>query len=124
MTSVLVHASGDAGFILNGVIMANGSRVPLNSIGEDEAGGLHFYTGNENCCQTQKIGQCYYPDGTLVGIRASADQMYRNRRPQLVRLNRKPSNGVGGHSATTGLYCCTLPDKEGTLQRVCVNVTR
>ncbi len=104
------------------MLFFNNSRVSLSSIGENE-GALFFPTENENCCQTQRIGECYYPDGTQVGVRAGLDQMYRNRGSQLVRLNKKTSASAGGRSAPTGLYCCTVPDKEGTFQRVCADIT-
>ena len=94
----------------------NGSSISLPSIGQGDSAALIFRTSNPDCCRTQRLGECYYPDGTLVRVRAGREQLYRNRGEQLIRLNRQTN--FRGRQATTGLYCCKVPDWEN----ICVTI--
>lgn len=104
-------------FELNGVQYPNASMVQLSDIGEHESAVI-FRTKFEECCREQRLGDCYYPNGNPVTVRAKGDEIYRNRGEQLLRLNRR-RGVVGNHPA--GLYCCDVPTDTST-QRVCVNI--
>lgn len=106
--------------MLGEVIFTNASRIAITSIGEGD-NALLFLTDNSECCREQGIGECFYPDGELVGVRRSNDEVYRNRGDQVVRLNRQ--NPVAtGKVATPGLYCCTVPNKAGVMQYICAHL--
>ncbi|XP_064385046.1 sushi, von Willebrand factor type A, EGF and pentraxin domain-containing protein 1-like isoform X2 [Halichondria panicea] len=108
------------GFMLRGETFANTSSISLEDIGEtDEA--LIFQTEIKDCCRVQKIGQCYYPNGVEVGTKAARNEMYRNRDSQMVRLNKV--DVFTGQAAIPGLYCCTVPNNDGILHRICANIT-
>lgn len=107
--------------MLNGQFYANGSSIMLSDVGEDDKAIL-FKTEFTACCKEERIGECYYPDGTPVDVKAANDPLYRNRGLQLIRLNNRqqPSTGL---PAPSGLYCCSIPDPIGELQDVCVSIT-
>ena len=77
-------------------------------IGEDDA-ALQCTTDSITCCSNnvpeRRAGEFYFPDGSVVPIMGMAfSGYYRNRRSQLIQLNRQ-SNGV-----TTGQFHCSIPD--------------
>ena len=106
--------------MLRGETFANASSVSLQLIGErDEA--LIFRTEIKDCCRLQAIGQCYDPNGVELASKfVGNNEMYRNRDSQLVRLNKNKL--YTGQAAITGLYCCTVPNNNGILHRICVNI--
>ncbi|XP_064385048.1 sushi, von Willebrand factor type A, EGF and pentraxin domain-containing protein 1-like isoform X4 [Halichondria panicea] len=107
------------GFMLRGETFANTSSISLEDIGEtDEA--LIFQTEIKDCCRVQKIGQCYDPNGVELGTKATRNEMYRNRDSQMVRLNKV--DVFTGQAAIPGLYCCTVPNNDGNLHRICANI--
>ena len=107
-------------FTLKGQEVKNGSLVPLLDIGTDDD-ALMMETELEECCRDQRMGECYYPDGTLVGIANDQQTFYRNRaREQFIRLNRRSGTAFGDHP--TGLYRCELPDSCGTLTSLYVRI--
>ena len=105
-------------FYLRGRTYTNGTRIRLGSVGHGDEAALIIKTENPNCCKSQRLGECYYPNGDLVRVRAAGDQLYRNRGKQLIRLNRQGCSS-SSRQAPIGLYCCIVPDKE---HRVCVNI--
>lgn len=109
----------DVTFELNGTKYVNGSSVALGDIGERNS-ALLFRTDYSNCCQAQRAGECYRPDGALVGVRASQDQLYRNRGTRVIRLNHQSRFN---EAADPGLYCCDVPISENEVKRVCVDIT-
>ena len=105
-------------FILRGRTYLNNTIVLMSDIGEgDDA--LLCVTDSSDCCQssTGARPEYYYPNNTLVSLRASGDSLYRDRGPQVVRLNRR--NNV---LSPTGRYKCEIPDSSGALQSININV--
>ena len=100
------------GFYLNGVIYPNGSAVPMVDIGEGEY-GLHCITDRHDCCRPdnygRRIGEFYFPNGSVVPIRNYDYSYYRNRGDRFVRLNHR------SYSIITGQFRCEIPDAKGTL---------
>ncbi len=107
--------------MLGGETFANASSVSLERIGEkDEA--LIFRTEIKDCCRSPAIGKCYDPNGVELASKfVGNSELYRNRDSQMVRLNKNKL--YTGQAAITGLYCCTVPNKNGILHRICVNIT-
>ncbi len=104
--------------MLRGETFANGSSVSLEDIGET-AEALIFPTEIKDCCRMQRIGQCYDPNGVQLSSKG-ANEMYRNRDSQMVRLNKV--DVFTGEAAIPGLYCCTVPNNDGNLHRICANI--
>ena len=109
-----------SGMSLNGQPIANNSIVLLQSIGEGDAGALLCTTDRTACC-TRTLGlagEWYYPDGRMVPIMAASEPYYRNRGVMLIRLNRRPNQGLS--ETYTGVYCCQIPDQNNVEQTMCV----
>lgn len=102
-------------FELNGELLSSSSSMQLSDIGEVDS-ALIFRTDHIDCCRVQKIGECYRLDGELVGVRAVRDQLYRNRREQLLRLN---CQSFTKEAAVSGLYCCEVPKSQTDSEKVC-----
>ena len=102
------------GFYLNGVIYPNGSAVPMHvvDIGEGEY-GLYCITDRHDCCRPdnyeRRIGEFYFPNGSVVPIRNYNYYYYRDRGDRFVRLNRR------SYSIITGQFRCEIPNAKGTL---------
>ena len=113
------------GMSLNGTTITNNSIVLLQNIGEGDAGALLCTTDRTACC-THALGlagQWFYPDGRMVPIMdpappAIAEPFYRNRGTSLIRLNRRPNQGLS--VVYTGVYCCQIPDQNNVIQTLCV----
>ena len=96
----------------------------LQSIGEGDAGALLCTTNRTACCTgTGRAGEWLYPDGRMVPIMtpalpATAEPYYRNRGTSLIRLNRRPNQGLS--VMYTGVYCCKIPDQTNVMQTLCV----
>ncbi len=104
-------------FELKGVTYPSGSIVRLSEIGEGN-NALLFHTDYSSCCQAQRSGECYQPNGELVKVRAQGDQLFRNRGNQLLRLNGRSS----GNAVESGLYCCEVPTSADETDRICVDI--
>ena len=104
-------------FRLGGRTFPNNSAVEITDIGDFETGGdaLLCVTDNTNCCSNPD-GEFYYPDGTPVGF-SSTNSIYRNRGPQVVRLNRR-----NGAISPLGRYRCDIPDATGTTRSVYIMI--
>jgi hypothetical protein len=107
------------GFELRGIFYPNNTRVRLSQIGERD-NALIFRTDYQNCCQSQRLGECYGPQSVsqAVSVRARKEELYRNRGVQLIRINRQTSPS----RAVVGLYCCHVPTGPTTVNNVCVNI--
>ncbi len=94
------------------------SEIEISDIGEgDDA--LLCMTDSTDCCtaETTLAGKFYYPDGSVVGVRASGDSLYRSRGDQLIRLNRR-----NGATSPLGRYRCAIPDSTGATTNVYINI--
>ena len=102
---------GDRMYFENDVVL-------ITDIGEGD-NALLCVTEYEDCCNAQitVAGEFYYPDGSIVGVRASGDSLYRNRGDQLIRLNRR-----NGATSPLGRYRCDIPDASGTTRSVYINI--
>ena len=113
-----------SGFSLNDQSIANNSIVVLRNIGEGDTGALLCTTNRTACCTgAGRAGEWFYPDGRMVPINvpappATAEPYYRNRGTSLIRLNRRPSEGLS--VMYTGVYCCQIPDQNNVMQTLCV----
>ena len=95
----------------------NGANCSMSDIGEGD-NALLCMTDNANCCATPNlIGEFYYPDGSLVRPRAFGDSLYRNRGQGFIRLNRK-----NGATSPLGRYRCAIPDSNGVIQSIYINI--
>ena len=107
-------------FILHNQTYLNNSIVALNDIGDgDDA--LLCVTDKPDCCKppngNTSQGEFYYPNNSAVG-HPNKDTPYRNRGPQVVRLNRR--NNV---LSPTGIYRCQIPDSTGMDRSIFINIT-
>jgi len=115
-----------SGLSLNGRSIANNSIVLLQNIGEGDAGALLCITNRTACCirALGLAGEWFYPDGRMVPIKGpsppppGAEPYYRNRGTSLIRLNRRPSQGLS--DMYSGVYCCQIPDQNNVMQTWCV----
>ena len=82
----------------------------MTDIGENDK-ALVCVTDHEQCCQSYRVGEWYYPNNTRVSTLGSGLDFYRNRGPQAVRLNRR-NNAL----SPTGHYQCRIPDTNGVFQ--------
>ena len=99
----------------------NNSIVAINDIGEGD-NALMCVTDNTECCKPPSgplQGEFYYPNNNLVNNQASGNSLYRNRGPQMIRLNRRS----GSVPTLTGRYRCEIPDSSGRMQNININVT-
>ena len=110
-----------SGMSLNGQLIANNSIVLLQSIGEGDA-ALLCTTDRTACCTgASRVGEWFYPDGRMVPIMTPVggpEPYYRNRGYSLIRLNRRPNQGLS--ETYTGIYCCEIPDQSNLIQTMCV----
>ena len=112
-----------SGMSLNGTTIANNSNVLLQSIGEGDAHALLCTTDRVACCTgTGRAGEWFYPDGRMVPIMTPTtgdpEPYYRNRGTSLIRLNRRPNQGLS--EMYNGIYCCEIPDQNSVTQTRCV----
>ena len=90
-----------------GVTYANNTAIAITEVGVDDNAVL-CRTNLTNCCGNNgsetRQGHWRYPNGTLVNYSDSGDDIYRDRRNVVVRLNRRNSA-----TTPTGQYCCEVP---------------
>ena len=91
--------------------------MTTDNIGE---GGLALLclTDKLDCCNDSypRFGEWYFPDGTVVGIGGAGD-IYRNRGPSVVRLNKR-----NNATLASGVYHCNIPDKHDMHQSIYVGI--
>ena len=78
-------------------------------------------TDKEGCCAVypERAGEWYYPNNGRVetmGHRSNGS-FYRDRDQGVARLNRRYDAMM-----PTGLFCCVIPDRNDTIQRLCIIV--
>ena len=107
-------------FSVNDRTYPNNSVISLWNIGENDK-ALFCITDYTQCCSVLPFrqGEFYYPNGERVGTLGTGDGMYRNRGNQEIRLNRKK-----GVTSPTGRFRCELPDDNGVLQNLFINISR
>ena len=93
--------------------------MDVDVIGEGDDAALLCHTDKPDCCdKPNKAGEWYYPNGTIVGIKAeSQDEFYRNRGTQVVRLNHRNESFT-----ERGLFQCEIPDSSNMTQTVYVHI--
>ena len=106
-------------FELKGERCDNNSIVNILTIGEgDDA--LLCKTNKQDCCGTvpNRFGEFFFPNGVRVPIRIAGSGLYRNRGNQVIRLNRRE-----GVSSPTGRYSCEIPDADGVINKIFINIS-
>ena len=117
MVCIILHTAGTLGVYLKGVAYPNGSTVLRTNIGEgDDA--LQCTTDSAACCVTQRVGEFYFPDGTVVPVSGQdiTRTYYRDRGTKLIRLNRRSSGTI------TGEFLCEIPDASGTMVNLFITI--
>ena len=104
----------------HGQTYLNNSIVAINDIGEGD-NALLCVTDKPDCCKPPNgllQGDFYYPDNTLVRNHAQSYSLYRDRGPQVIRLNRRSDVLL-----ITGVYRCEIPDFTGWNRSIYINIT-
>ena len=104
------------GFQLNGQLYPNGSSLSLSSIGEDDS-ALLCVTDGLCCIPPNRAGEFYYPNGDKVRIKGTIDDLYRDRRVGMIRLNRR-----NGATSPTGNYTCEIADFTGRFRELIIEL--
>ena len=106
----------------DGFVVANGSVLSIESIGEGNI-ALVCHTSKVNCCRDERNGEWYYPNQTRVGINGTNQHFYRTRTDDgevLLHQRRDQQDSI-----ITGIYCCVIPDSDSNCnvnQEMCVNL--
>ena len=103
-------------FELRGTSYLNNTVVMLENIGEAE-NALYCVTSNENCCTENSEGEFFFPDGTAVPNSIVGQDFFRNRGSLIIHLNRR-----NAATSPTGRYRCEIPDADGNLQSIFINI--
>lgn len=93
-------------FVLGDEVLANNSAISLQQLGEGAA-SLAATTTYEGCCRRQRIGEFFYQNDQLVGLRNAAEPFYRNRGEQEVRLHYR---GGAVDESLLGEFSCKILD--------------
>ena len=105
---------------LKEVVYINNSIISVNDIGVNKT-GLKCITDKDNCCQSKRLGEWYYPNGLSVpvGMDGGGDDFFRNRDDHgSVNLNRVSNNVVD----PTGEFCCSVPDASNVTINTCATI--
>ena len=102
--------------MLGGQTYPNNSVFLMTDIGEASL-ALLCVTNHTDCCQSNRMGEWFYPDNTQVPIKSAGLNFYRDRGSQVVRLNRR-NNAL----SPTGKYRCEIVDASGTSQTLIANI--
>ena len=108
---------------LGGEIYRNGGNIIINEIGEGDDRALLCVTDLTQCCHSDEtggrgpLGEWFYPDRSLVRVKDSGVDIYRNRGPGIVRLNRR-----NNATSPTGQFCCVVPDATLTNRITCIDI--
>ena len=79
--------------------------MSLTEIGE-ERNALLCITNKNTCCKLRSsiIREWYFPNGSQVRLIGDGANLYRNRGPSVVRLNRRNKA-----TSPTGIFQCEIP---------------
>ena len=97
----------------------NNSIVTLTDIAEGDRALLCF-TDETNCCggsRDMRMGEWYYPNGSVVERDRDGARFYRNRSTSVVRLHQR-----GNTAMPTGVFHCEVPVASGVNQRTYIGV--
>ena len=99
----------------------NNSIVTLTDIAKGDR-ALLCSTDETNCCggpkdMSNRMGEWYYPSGSVVGRDSDGTRFYRDRGPSVVRLHRK-----GNTAVPTGVFHCEVPVASGVNQSTYIGV--
>ena len=107
--------------VFRGVSYPNNSVLSLDNIGEFSTGSAILCTTNRNpCCSTppNRVGEWYYPNGSLVPNKAADEDFYRGRsNAQSISLNHR-----NYAQSPSGTFFCELPDNGGVNHRLFVTL--
>ena len=109
---------------LNGVRLTNNGLVDIDDIPDGATVGFHTavanalmcVTGLVECCNPPKLGEWYFPDGSLVAFGTGGTMFRRNRGQSVIRLWRR------GNPMERGRFRCELPNNGGVNQINYVNI--
>ena len=117
----IIHNALGVYFSIRSRKISNNSYLLITDIGEGDCGALLCFTDNTHCCHDSDTqtgpGQWFYPNGSLIGTKNDGNNIYADRGPSVVRLNRRSNT-----TAIRGQFCCEVPDAASVNIRVCVNV--
>ena len=117
---IIINRKIDAGdstyFSLGGRTYSNNSQVNIQEIGEAE-NALSCRTNNAQCCKSNRSGEFFYPNGTMVPIRKAGHGFYRDRREGEIRLNR-----LEEATLPVGKFRCEIPDANGDIQSLYITL--
>lgn len=96
----------------------NNSIVSLSKIGRGK-NALLCKTKRKDCCGTRPnhFGEYYYPNGIKVPTAKLWQGFFRNRGEKVIRLNQR-----GGVTSPKGKYRCEIPDANGSMQNIYINL--
>ena len=106
----------EPGFFSNGQVLSNNSIVLLDEIGEG-SDALYCLTNGTECCSNH--GTWVSPNGSNISERSSVSRIYIIQGSSSLLLNQR--NGTDG---STGIYTCSIPNAEGTVQAAFIGVYR
>ena len=102
--------------MINGGVLSNNSMVLFGGIGEG-SDALHCLTNGTECCSNDGIWTL--PNGSNISESSSGSSVYIIRGSSSLLLNKR--NVTDGSS---GIYTCSIPDVEGTVQTMFIGVYR
>ena len=102
--------------MIDGGVLSNNSMVLFGGIGEG-SDALYCLTNGTECCSND--GTWTLPNGSNISESSSGSSVYIIRGSSSLFLNQR--NGTDG---STGIYTCSIPDAEGTVQTVFIGVYR
>ena len=97
----------------------NNSIILFDDIGE-AANALLCTTDRVECCSGSSFGgggHWYFPNGSEAVGGFLGGSIYRNRGPQIVRLNRR-----NDAQSPNGIYRCEIPDARANTQKLFVTI--
>ena len=97
----------------------NNSIILFEDIGE-AANALLCMTDRVDCCSGDSFGgggHWYFPNSSEAEGGFLGGSIYRNRGPQVVRLNRR-----NDAQSPNGMYRCEIPDARGNTQKLFVTI--
>ena len=103
--------ASDVWFSLKGTTYQNNSIMILEDIGE---GGDALLCVTD-CCNSQGLGNWFFPNGTRVPSGGNMWDFYRNRDQLVVRMHRR-------RGGVEGIYHCKIPDTMNVTQTIYIGL--